>query len=91
MFRFSSRRGIAAGNESRVLILADIITGKLPDPASGTRAARTRASLSKVHRANRITMGAIAAVVPSDLRSVIRVVGYTRSTLRSDRALGPLL
>lgn len=88
---FSSRRGITSGNETRVLILADVITGKLPDRASSARAARMRASLSKVHRANRITMGAIAAVVPSDLRSVIRVVGYTRSTLYSDRALGPLL
>lgn len=32
-----SCRGIVGGNESRVPILADVITGKLPDPGHSVR------------------------------------------------------
>lgn len=72
-----SRRGIVGGNESRVLILANVITGKLPDRGTRfTRVQHVRAlSLSKVHQANQIIMGAIVAVVLGDLRSVILAAG----------------
>lgn len=44
--RSSSRRDDEGGNESRVPILADVITGKLPGTA--VRAVRTRAARTRV-------------------------------------------